>query len=119
MHHAWGIPLFQKAGNNSKFWNGVTVTSTDCWVPQLSPNARGYICISIYGREGKKLRLHRYFYQRVYGPVPDHVHVIHSCDNRVCFNPDHLRPGLAEDNTKDMMDKGRGANQYGSSYTWR
>jgi len=30
--------------------------------------------------------------------------VLHSCEKRWCWNPDHLRPGTHEDN---MLDRGR------------
>lgn len=33
--------------------------------------------------------------------------VLHSCDNRACCNPHHLRIGTAKDNSMDMVHKGR------------
>lgn len=35
--------------------------------------------------------------------------VLHSCDNRLCYNPEHLRLGTHADNTKDMLDRKRNA----------
>ena len=37
----------------------------------------------------------------------DKTYVLHSCHNRKCCNPAHLRAGNAKDNVKDMHDAGR------------
>jgi hypothetical protein len=33
--------------------------------------------------------------------------ILHKCDNRKCFRPDHLFEGTEADNTADMIAKGR------------
>src|SRR5690606_33646839 len=37
----------------------------------------------------------------------DGVMVLHSCDNRLCCNPMHLRPGTAADNSGDAVERDR------------
>lgn len=41
------------------------------------------------------------------GPIPKNLHVLHTCDNRWCVNPDHLFLGTNRDNVNDKLAKGR------------
>lgn len=59
---------------------------------------------------GRALRAHRVAYQLAYGPIPDELVVMHSCDVRACVNPAHLSLGTIADNNRDMRKKGRGAD---------
>jgi hypothetical protein len=79
---------------------------TGCWEWQASTNNIGYGMI----RDGKKMRTaHRVSYEEHNNiRIPNHLVVMHSCDNPKCINPQHLSLGTRSDNTKDMISKGRG-----------
>jgi hypothetical protein len=41
--------------------------------------------------------------------LEDHEHLLHSCDNPPCCNPDHLTVGTNAENVADRQAKGRTA----------
>lgn len=63
----------------------------------------------IVRRNGKTLTWARLILFRRYGNQPTDVHCRHTCDNRLCVNPNHLIPGRNEDNVRDRCERGRTA----------
>jgi len=56
----------------------------------------------------KTLSTHRTMLKwKLNGALSGHDLTLHSCDNRACCNPDHLRAGTATENTRDMVSRGR------------
>lgn len=70
---------------------------------------RGYGRMATGG--GKKVSAHRLSFQ-VHNQcdVPDHLQIMHTCDNRACINPDHLVMGNHKANMHDMKVKERAAS---------
>jgi hypothetical protein len=64
-----------------------------------------------YGRirvKDKMMLAHRLAFELHHDrPIRDGMLIIHSCHNRACCNPDHLREGTHQDNMTDMVSAGR------------
>lgn len=86
------------------------VDENGCWVAQDTPLKSGYV--HIRHKSAKKILGHRASYQEFKGPIPDGMLVLHDCDNRKCWNPEHLFTGTHGDNTKDAVAKGKQRNLF-------
>ena len=60
---------------------------------------------------------HRMSYQTFKGPIPKGKFVCHSCDNKICCNPEHLWVGTAKDNSQDAKRKGLIPDQRGRKHS--
>jgi hypothetical protein len=89
-----------------QFWARVKVTANSdrCW------EWTGYCLKSGHGvtsRKAEVMLAHRFAWFITHGEVPSGLHVLHSCDNPPCVNPNHLFLGTHQDNVADMVSKGR------------
>lgn len=82
----------------------------DCWEWLAQRNERGYgkfrIGSSINGTRTIS-GAHRVSYFLENGPFDYSLLVRHKCDNPCCVNPNHLEIGTCQDNSNDMVKRGR------------
>lgn len=62
---------------------------------------------------GKKLKVHRLFFEMFFRPLLPGECVLHSCDNPSCCNPVHLHAGSQKENAMQRAAKGRSGNVNG------
>lgn len=83
-----------------------------CWPWQSSCSSGGYGAF----RSGRSMKgAHIVAWELANGASADGLSVMHTCDNPACVNPGHLVVGTPQDNTRDMMAKGR-AVFFGEQY---
>lgn len=81
----------------------VKISPETCWEWQGQRDKDGYGVLTV---KGKPMKIHRYVYKLAYGDTKEAL-VLHHCDNPPCVKPSHLFSGSIQDNTKDMIRKGR------------
>ncbi len=87
----------------SAFWEKVE-KGDGCWLWMASVMSNGYGA----AWDGSKVKTaHRRSYELTKGEIPQGMHVLHTCDDRRCVNPDHLFLGTNLDNINDRVAKGR------------
>jgi hypothetical protein len=81
---------------------------------KLSPTGchiwQGFLDKGGYGQfwDTKNHKAHRWALSTATGEWPDvKTLALHNCDTPACVNPDHLFWGTHQDNSTDMMEKGR------------
>lgn len=90
-----------------RFWRNVQKTET-CWLWMGSKTNGGYGQIT--DDFDRNLRTHRCSWEIHFGPIPDDMHILHTCDNPACVNPDHLFLGDDTSNYADSRAKNRHAH---------
>lgn len=89
---------------DDRFWRAVDIRGVDeCWRWRHRLTRDGYGALL---RKRHPYSAHRYAYAQVYGEAGE-LHVMHTCDNKWCVNPAHLRAGTRSENMQDMLSKGR------------
>lgn len=112
------------------FWAKVQKDPTPdgCWPRPYGLDPSGY---ARFWDGQRQNTAHRFAFELAYGPAPDGLFVLHTCDNPTCVRNDdegwyevngvlcprrgHLFLGTPQENTADMVSKGR----EGFTYTAR
>lgn len=88
-----------------KFNRRVKKSDSGCWIwTGGRHHTRGYGVLRV---ETRFVLAHRVAYYLRTGVDPGEKCVLHSCDNRLCVNPAHLRLGDHRENMYDCFKKGR------------
>ena len=88
-----------------RFWEKVArAGAEECWLWTAGLGTDGYGSIGV---SRGAVRAHRVSWEIAFGAIPSGLCVLHKCDVRTCVNPSHLFLGTTQDNTADMVSKGR------------
>jgi flavin-binding protein dodecin len=90
-----------------RFWSKVDRRGpADCWnwIAGRIPDGYGQFRLN---NPRRQVGAHRFSYELHYGPIPEGLLVLHSCDNPSCVNPNHLSAGTTRDNSRDAIERGR------------
>lgn len=80
-------PIRFTNGGMDNFWPKVQKTDT-CWEWTSAVGRNGY---GQYKHDGAMRLAHRLSYEMTNGTIPEGLQVDHTCHNRTCVNPAHLR----------------------------
>jgi hypothetical protein len=88
----------------AKLMSMVVKEGSGCWrfTGSISPDGYGRL-----GWDRRNIAAHRASWEVFRGPIRWGKCICHHCDRRWCVNPDHLFEGNEQDNSNDMVRKGR------------
>lgn len=76
-----------------------TVAENGCWDYNGAKNKNGYASIRVGSR---RPTVQRAAYELFVGPIPPGAEVDHTCHNRGCVNPEHLRTVTRKQNEENL-----------------
>jgi len=109
-----------KPQTEESFWARVATGPTSrCWEWQGCCNSTGYGSVAWHGELYTAHRIAAWLVGLVKSPSApassrEPTHVLHTCDNRRCCNPEHFFLGTFSDNMRDAYKKKRKQQPKGS-----
>jgi len=95
------------------FEDRTTELENGCYVWNLLCNKKGY---GVCTYKNTRWYAHRLSFTLHNGELLPGLHVLHSCDNPSCVNPEHLTQGTAKENEQDKISKNRNVRGTKSHY---
>lgn len=77
------------------------------WCGKRFSNGYGQVGLRLVPRKTTYALAHRVMWEIIVGASPGDLMVLHRCDHPWCVRPSHLFLGTAQDNSTDMVQKGR------------
>jgi hypothetical protein len=99
-----------------RFLQKVEKTET-CWLWKAGTRSKKRDCYGAFHFGNKVIDAHRVSYLFFKGEIPDKMYVCHTCDVKLCVNPDHLWLGTQQQNMQDAKKKGRLVMPEGRRFT--
>lgn len=96
---ASSVPPFKRLYDNISIRQ-----ETSCWEWLGQTGSSGYGQIKCFGR---MVSTHRLSYELYFGHIPKGLEILHSCDNKLCINPDHLSANTHAKNMSDAAKRNR------------
>ncbi len=104
-----------KQSVEARFWKKVDmIPFTTCHIWNASTYGFGYG--RFHDENHKFWSAHRFAYQLKHGPIHIDMSVLHTCDNPLCVNTDHLYLGTYANNAQDREQRERGNHAKGTCH---
>lgn len=102
-----------------RFFKRIEVKESGCWEWTGGRFEVGYGMFSLKRGHRKTFAAHRVSWcMRSNRDIPKGMLICHTCDNRICVNPEHLYLGTYADNNRDTLARNRGNRKEGESCSW-
>lgn len=100
------MPKYTSEERENHFWKCIDIkTENECWNWNKHSKQDGYGRTSFNNKTSMAHRIAFELHNK--RPITYNMILCHSCDNRLCCNPNHLREGTHKDNSDDKFERGR------------